>query len=131
METLLSQPLLPSLHICSQSCSQEGSLGSHPALSLSELQLLHQRCTSSSCLCSAELWLPVLVVLNLPSPLFTCRSMYPSSVLESLEYLTLLLGIPAERLVRDDIIPGGPGHQLQPGQQGESKNRRENWVMGV
>lgn len=56
--------------------------------------------------------------------------MYPSSVLESLEYLTLLLGIPAERLVRDGIIPGGPGHQLQPGNQGEEQKQERKLSDG-
>lgn len=56
--------------------------------------------------------------------------MYPSSVLESLEYLTLLLGIPAERLVRDGIIPGRPGHQLQPGKQREGQKRERKLSDG-
>lgn len=55
------------------------------------------------------------------SPLFTCRSIYPSSVLESLEYLTLLLGMPAVRLVRDGIITGKPAHQLEPAKQRPAK----------
>lgn len=50
-------------------------------------------------------------------PHFTCRSIYPSSVLASLEYLTLLLGIPAERFVLDGIITVRCGHQLEPGKQ--------------
>lgn len=49
--------------------------------------------------------------------LFTCRSIYPSSVLESLEYLTLLLGMPADRFILDDIITMMLGNQLEPGKQ--------------